>query len=529
MSDAEQIKELLRARVGELAPYLYPNGKREGVHWCVGDVTGSPGKSFKICVTGSKAGLWGDFATGEKHSCSLLDLWMQARDVDFTTALREAAQWLGYTLNGFKPRAEAPTNTAKAEPTKAPVTPRPLGGLLDAVEGFLRRFVVFPLREQATAIALWVAHTWVIEAFDFTPYLHVFSAEKRSGKSRLLDVMELLVKAPWRDGGLTEAVLFRKIKSKMPTLLADEIDTVFHAHKNDGMDNIRRMFNLGFTRGYVVSRCVGTNTKFEIEDFDPFCAKSLCGIGRCLPDTVTDRSLPIELVRQSREGKAERFRRRDGEKDAEGIRAEFEAWAKSQGLIEALRAARPQIPGTIEDRQEEICEPLLAIADLAEGAWPEKARQALVKLCVQEEDASTGVNLLTDIKRIFGGKDKLATRDILEALVNIEDDRPWALWWLDDLKHDKLQKPATRLAKLLKPFGVKSCTIRVGEETLRGYDRNAFREAWERYLPLSAQAKTSATSATSPSFASQNTVAGLTPQGATVAASLNQGATQFPW
>jgi hypothetical protein len=100
MSDAREIKRLLRARVEELAAHLFPNGKREGVHWCVGDITGAPGKSFKICVAGDKAGLWGDFAEPGTHSRNLLDLWMRARNVDFKTALHEAAEWSGYSLHG---------------------------------------------------------------------------------------------------------------------------------------------------------------------------------------------------------------------------------------------------------------------------------------------------------------------------------------------------------------------------------------------------------------------------------------------
>ena len=47
-----------------------------------------------------------------------------------------------------------------------------LGPLLDSVSAFLRRYIVFPLREQPIAIALWVIHTWLIDAFEYTPYLH---------------------------------------------------------------------------------------------------------------------------------------------------------------------------------------------------------------------------------------------------------------------------------------------------------------------------------------------------------------------
>jgi len=102
MNDVEIVKRELARRVEELAAYLFPNGHREGVHWCVGSIKGEPGKSFKICVAGEKAGLWGDFAESGKHSRSLLDLWMNARNVDFKTALREAVQWLGEPLNAHR-------------------------------------------------------------------------------------------------------------------------------------------------------------------------------------------------------------------------------------------------------------------------------------------------------------------------------------------------------------------------------------------------------------------------------------------
>src|ERR1051326_4441914 len=150
---------------------------------------------------------------------------------------------------------QTPTNATKAESPAPEVQPRSLGEQLDIICTILRHYVVFQFAEQVKVCALWIAHTWVIDAFDFTAYLHVFSAEKRSGKSRLLDVLELLVKAPWRDAGASEAVLFRKIERDKPTLLSDEIDTVFHSKASDGLENIRRMFNLGFTRGNKVSRC----------------------------------------------------------------------------------------------------------------------------------------------------------------------------------------------------------------------------------------------------------------------------------
>ena len=110
MTSAPRIKALLSQRVGELAPYLFPNGHREGHHWCVGSITGEPGRSFKICVSGDKACLWGDFDPSDnplgKHSSNLLNLWMAARSMDFKTALVEAAAWTGHILHRSNGAAE---------------------------------------------------------------------------------------------------------------------------------------------------------------------------------------------------------------------------------------------------------------------------------------------------------------------------------------------------------------------------------------------------------------------------------------
>lgn len=92
----DEIKQALSERVEELARQLFPGGKRDGNHWCVGDVSGQPGKSFKICIAGPKVGLWGDFAEAlGHHHCTLIDLWMKVRGEDFKTAVQQCANWHG--------------------------------------------------------------------------------------------------------------------------------------------------------------------------------------------------------------------------------------------------------------------------------------------------------------------------------------------------------------------------------------------------------------------------------------------------
>lgn len=164
--------------------------------------------------------------------------------------------------------------------------------MLDDIVAFIRRFVVVT-DAQAAVVALWIAHTHASGAAETTPYLHINSPTKRAGKSRLLDVLEVLTRKPLRAAGATEAALFRAISDREPTLLFDEVDAIFGAKAREHED-LRALLNAGFRRGTPVLRCVGVGTKQTATEFDVFCCKALAGIGT-LPDTIADRPLTISL------------------------------------------------------------------------------------------------------------------------------------------------------------------------------------------------------------------------------------------
>ena len=269
-----------------------------------------------------------------------------------------------------------------------------------------------------------------------------------------------------------------------PTLLLDEIDVVFFHGKDERKEPLRALLNAGFERGAKVPRCVGPN--FEVKDFEVFCAKAFAGIGS-LPDTVSDRCIPISLVRRSRDESVERFRKRDVESIVAPIRDALAGWADKKETIETLRSARPDVPRELSDRQSDICEPLLAIAELAGSDRPELARRALLDLCVGEsdEDESKGVKLLSAIREVFDAttEDRIATKEVLEQLVSQDTDAPWASWWEHDLNIGNVKGPGARLAKLLKPYRIKSRPFRSPDGTMRGYMRDDFLDAWQRYCP----------------------------------------------
>jgi hypothetical protein len=102
-----EIARALADRIAALASDLLPNGHREGQEWCVGNVRGEPGSSLKIRLTGKKAGIWSDFATGEAGDT--LDLVRAVLGIDMAEALRWARRWLGVADGKAElPRRPAP-------------------------------------------------------------------------------------------------------------------------------------------------------------------------------------------------------------------------------------------------------------------------------------------------------------------------------------------------------------------------------------------------------------------------------------
>jgi hypothetical protein len=347
--------------------------------------------------------------------------------------------------------------------------------LLRGLAAYVRRFVVLT-EEQADLIALWIVHTHALEAADTTPYLEVVSAEKRSGKTRLLEVLSTVAAKPWFTGRVTAAVLVRKLADQEPTLLLDESDAAFKGDK-EYSEALRGILNSGFRRGGVASLCVGQGANLAYADFAVFSPKVIAGIGN-LPDTISDRAIKVELRRRARSEPVERFRLRKVEPEAEALREEAAAWAGAH--VERLAELEPPLPEELDDRAQEICEPLLAVAEVAGGDWPERARKAVIALAgvsAREDSESLGIRLLRDIRDVFEEKraDRLSTGELLESL-HAAEEAPWG-----SLRGEALD--ARGLARMLKPYSVKPEKLREGDHTFRGYKRTGFEDAWRRYAP----------------------------------------------
>jgi hypothetical protein len=347
-----------------------------------------------------------------------------------------------------------------------------LAATLDGVFAFVRRFVVLD-ENQLVAVALWVFHTHAFEAADTTPYLNVGSAEKRSGKTRFLETVELLVAGPVKVSGTTPAALARVVAQEPPpTLLIDEADNSLRRDR-EYVAALMGVLNDGYRRGGKTLLCLPP--KWEPGFLPVFAPKAIAGIGE-LPDTVADRSISIRLQRRTRDERIERFRRREVEASADPIRESMVSLAEFH--LVRLTDARPELPDELDDRAQDVWEPLLAIADLAGAAWPDRARRAAIALSsgTEREDDSLSARLLRDIYDVYAanGTQRYRTADLIAELSQIEES-PWGDW---------RGKPITsqELSRLLRPHKIKTMPVWVNGQTVKGYKAEQFENAWLRVL-----------------------------------------------
>jgi hypothetical protein len=173
--------------------------------------------------------------------------------------------------------------------------------------------------------------------------------------------------------------------------------------------------------------------------------------------------------------RVEPWRHRNG-RQAEPIAKDLARWAQTS----ADQLGWPDMPDGIEDRNADVWEALLAVADLAGDDWPDRARGAAVALVAVAADQrqSLGIQLLTDLRTVFmfGNVEVMATETILDRLHRLEES-PW-----NTLLHGR-PLDARGLANKLRRYEIKPKTVRLASgQTAKGYRRDELADVWARYL-----------------------------------------------
>ncbi len=376
------------------------------------------------------------------------------------------------TLDGqvgrYRPRDSDSDKSELVENLEPWDEPVEIAEILDNVKDLLRKHVILP-DGAATALTLWIAGTYVYDLFRIWPKLTVTSPEKRCGKTTLLEVLSAVCNRPLVASNISPAAVYRVIEACTPTLLIDECDTFLKTN-----DELRGVINSGHTKSSAfVIRTTGDN--HVPARFSTWCPMVIAMI-KLPPDTILDRSVVIQLRRKLPGELVEKIPQVFFEQ-CEIIRRKFMRW--SIDWSDSCKSIRPDMPTCANDRALDNWTSLFSIAESAKDEWRDKVKQSFELLTQSDDDDDAiGPMILRDIRTIFESKNqtKAFSVNLVTDLVNLED-RPWCEW--------KRGKPLTQnsLSRLLKPFKIKSQTIRIGTSTNKGYYKKSFQDAFHRYLP----------------------------------------------
>lgn len=346
--------------------------------------------------------------------------------------------------------------------------------ILNRVRDAYAAYCILPSTHALVAVVLWTVAAHLVSEFHFAPRLVVRSAEKRSGKTRLLEIAaELVPEKPIRIANATLAYVFRALAlDPPPTVLFDEADTVFGNKKvAENNEELRALLNAGFQRGTPIGRTVGP--QHCPTEFDVFAFTALAGIGR-MPDTIEDRAVVVQMRRRKQLEKVSPYRARRDAPELQKLRQCVAEWAEQ--VRSTIREYEPQDLG-VEDRAADVWESLIAVADMAGGHWPGTARSAAQALVAQaaEDDAadSANVGLLLDIRDVFAAMPGVTflKSDALCLKLHEIADSPWKQFDLNP----------SRLGRRLREYQIKTGRDAAGKE--RGYRLEDFQDAFDRYLP----------------------------------------------
>jgi hypothetical protein len=209
----------------------------------------------------------------------------------------------------------------------------------------------------------------------------------------------------------------------------------------------------------------------------------MCSIGH-LPDTLADRCIVIRMQRKRADEACERLRNLE----TEVLKQQCARFVLDHA--EAIAAAKPDMPASLNDRASDIWEPLLTLADLAGGHWPETARKAAVSLSTTAQQSNPIGSLMLDIFVLFASEkvERMFTRTLIDGLMGYSD-RPWQemAGLRETMGRQGKGKEITGpwLSRVLRPYGIRPRTVWIGESSAKGYVLDEMIEIFRRYISRS--------------------------------------------
>ena len=310
------------------------------------------------------------------------------------------------------PRARpAMTGEVVRRPATPPARPRaqqiPGDQLLDLLRQWIGTYARFPSAAALDAVTLWVAHSHMRDengtiVFRASPRLYLLSSEPGSGKSKVLELLNMICPATY---GLTleptAAGLVHTLGKEHATVFIDEGDVMFGAGQRKSA--VRAIINGGYERHGTMLNGKGSKAT-RVPVFGALALAGLDVLEKATGDTLTALLSRGVRIRMKKAGKNDRPAKVTRVTEDQGKRMNdwLTAWASQ--VRDELADYQPKMPEEVDGRPEQIWEPLVSIGDIAwrdtlaraerdgteppeDGGWAERARAACLELALAQDTA----------------------------------------------------------------------------------------------------------------------------------------------
>lgn len=283
--------------------------------------------------------------------------------------------------------------------------------VIDRIEAYLKRYIVFSDPAQSFPLALWIAMTHCWQQFDSLGYVCITSLTKGSGKSTLGHLIEFSSHEPHSITAMTPGAMFHLIEEVHPVILCDEAEPL----NSESAGFLRAALNSGYARGAKIER-IGDGGK--IVAYDVYCPKVFILIGDVF-DTLRDRSFIFRLTKipEGKRGSVERFIRKKAMSEGHDLRDELkETMKEAEEKIEKLyRDAKELL--YLPPRESEIWTPLFMLCMLL---CPERSEE-LMRISVDMATAKTeeSVNYRQNMDAEEKAKDDYYKAMLLRHIIEI--------------------------------------------------------------------------------------------------------------
>jgi putative DNA primase/helicase len=297
------------------------------------------------------------------------------------------------------------------------------------IDDQLGKYVVLN-EHYRTAAVLWVPMDWVHnEIATHSPFLDVVSVDEGSGKTELLGILALLTQRPRQGAEFMGPNIYRTVHRGQPTLILDEADDVFQRRPD-----LKHVINTSWMRGPKIPRQVRIAGEWQTYWFNVFCPKIISHVllpGKPLPRAIASRGICIRMWPKRRDEHVEEFLHRDDNEFAT-LRRKLLRFANDHA--KAIAEINPVFPSGFNNRTQANWKLLLAIAKLAGGDWPERARKAAEYIAGRTE-GSQGAGLFAAfhamcVARLKGG----ATEIVFPSEQVVKFLRDFDPYWLMDYR-----------------------------------------------------------------------------------------------